>query len=105
MGAWDLGKERVENDENHDRWLRHVVFAFGDDGAIGLFDYPLYLRVSLSWERLDDGVSPLTLGEKVILHGWGPDHEVGSIEDRNETCKRVGHSDSVHNEVSICTHQ
>ena len=30
MGAWDLGKEKVENDENHDNLCVFVVYMLSE---------------------------------------------------------------------------
>jgi len=50
------------------------------------------LRVDLFGERLYDGVVLLALEKEVILHGWAPNHVVGSVENRNELGERIGHS-------------
>ena len=60
------------------------VIPSRDDVTVGSFGGNLDLRVFPIGERLYNGVTPLSLGEEIVLHGWTPDHVVGSVENGNE---------------------
>jgi len=71
--------------------LGQIVHLLNDITTIGSLGGNLLLRINLLRERLYDGVTPLALGKEVVLHGWAPNHVVGSVENRNELGKRIRH--------------
>jgi len=72
--------------------LGQIIHLCNDITTIGSFGGDLLMGVDLFGERFNDGVTPLALGKEVIVHGWAPNHVVGSVENRNELSERVGHS-------------